>query len=346
MPRISVIMPFYNPGPYLKEAVESILRQTYRDIELVLYNDGSDDDSVQYLDTIYDPRVRIKSSSVRLGHAVRTNAVIRASDSEFIARMDADDICVAERLMQEVALLESRPEIGAVSGWAKFIGQHSGVLRRPEYHDDIVAALVYNNAMVHSASMIRRDVLARHHLQYEEKDEPAQDYRLWVDLSRHAKLYNIPAILVKYRVHAANRYARSPRRRASARKIREHHLCHLFADVSWDEEYLNLHHSISECEVEDRNIDDVRRWYATTLAMMSTHAESESLKRGAGNHYHEYLRHWQMRRFYHSHDHGLRNFSHFIRDCKDNGLHLGGGLAFKLLAKTLLRWNEDPRLGV
>ena len=116
MPQISVIMPVYNGERFLSEAVESILKQTYQDFEFIIVDDGSTDRSleiIQYYQAL-DERIILIENGKNIGVASSLNKGISAAKGEFIARMDADDISLPERLEQQRAFMFTRPDLGVL----------------------------------------------------------------------------------------------------------------------------------------------------------------------------------------------------------------------------------------
>jgi glycosyltransferase involved in cell wall biosynthesis len=112
--QISVVMPTYNAMPFLKAAVESILTQSFKDFEFLIVNDGSTDESKDYLDSLSDPRIRVIHQT-RGGLVAALNIGIQQAKHEWIARMDADDIALPRRLEKEVAFLNVNPNYVLVS---------------------------------------------------------------------------------------------------------------------------------------------------------------------------------------------------------------------------------------
>ena len=112
MPRLSVVMPVHNALPYLDEAIESILRQTFADFEFVILDDGSTDGSSEALRgwARRDPRIRLVRSGTRLGPAGSSNRVVAEAQGPIVARMDADDVAHPERLKNQLTLLEAEPD--------------------------------------------------------------------------------------------------------------------------------------------------------------------------------------------------------------------------------------------
>lgn len=136
-PRISVILPIFNCANTLKEAIDSILTQSFSDFELIVLNDGSTDKTGEIVRAYTDPRVRFYDSTHRLGLARRLNQAIDLSRGHYIARMDGDDIAFYDRLERQIDFLDTHPSVDLVGGQAIVFhdsGECIGLLPAPAYH--------------------------------------------------------------------------------------------------------------------------------------------------------------------------------------------------------------------
>ena len=125
-------MPTYNVAPYVKEAIESVLRQSYHDFEMLVVDDASTDDTLAVVHSIYDPRIRIAAFDNNVGLAENLNRGLALIDTEYVARMDGDDIAEPFWLEKEVAVLDTHPEIGICSGGFERFGTVQSLVRFPE----------------------------------------------------------------------------------------------------------------------------------------------------------------------------------------------------------------------
>jgi glycosyltransferase involved in cell wall biosynthesis len=199
-PRVSVIMPVYNAGRFLREAVESVLHQTFQDFEIIAVDDGSSDESLAVLESFGDPRLRIVRIARNLGVIAALNRGLDAARGKFFARMDADDICTPDRLEQQVTYLEQHPEVGVCGTWFRTFGLHDITYRHPVDHDDIVEGLLHVGCVIgHPTVMLRREALGL--ARYEPAFEHAEDYRLWSQLLATVRFANLPRICLHYRTH-------------------------------------------------------------------------------------------------------------------------------------------------
>ena len=225
---ISVIMPVYNGEIYLEDAIKSILNQTLQNFEFIIINDGSKDNSLEIIEKYasVDDRIIVINRENR-GLVATLNEGINVSRGKYIARMDQDDICLPHRFAKQLKFLENNPEISICGSWIETFGDEKHVWKLPIKHDNIKAKLILNSAIVHPAVMLRKTVFDK--FLYEEEYNKAEDYALWVKIIDSFKFYNIPEVLLKYRIHDSQ--TNIIEQRVVAKKIRTIMLdkinCHL-----------------------------------------------------------------------------------------------------------------------
>jgi hypothetical protein len=201
-PRVSVIRPVYNGADYLREAVESILGQTYGDFELIAINDGSLDDSPALLDAVRDPRVRVVHQD-NMGLALTLNKGISMARGEYIARQDQDDISRPERLARQVAYLDAHPACGLLGTWSVIQEDRTPTARQhrhPCSNGELQFRVLFDSFFVHSSVMIRRAALNRAGLYPTDPERnPPEDFDLWLRIARDHALANLAEPLLVYR---------------------------------------------------------------------------------------------------------------------------------------------------
>jgi GT2 family glycosyltransferase len=201
-PAVTVLMPAYNAAAHLKEALESIFRQTFSDFELVVVEDGSTDDTPTILRACGDSRLSVLANERNLGVISSLNRGLEAATGEFVARMDADDVALPKRLERQVNFLRNSPQIGLCGTWFEtFGGAHSAVVRPPTDPDDMAATLFYESPLGHPTVMFRRKLFEEHGLRYSHDCLHAEDFDLWTKVARVTKLANIPEVHLRYRWH-------------------------------------------------------------------------------------------------------------------------------------------------
>jgi len=201
-PTVTVLMAVYNGGEYLKEAVDSILKQTYEDFEFLIIEDGSTDQSLKILKSYKDHRIRIIQNSKNIGLIKSLNKGLKFANGKLIARMDADDISLPERFQKQIVFMKDNPEIGVCGTWLKTIGKtKKRVCKSPLKHEDICAKMFWDSTIWHATVFIRKKILIENNIFYNENFKRCEDYKLWVDLAKVTKFANIPEVLYFYRFH-------------------------------------------------------------------------------------------------------------------------------------------------
>lgn len=202
-PLVTVIIPVYNAAAYVGEAIGSILNQTYRNLEVLVFNDGSKDNSAEIIRAIQtqDPRLKFFDSAENFGYVVHLNRGLELAQGKYIARMDADDSALPERFAQQIAFLEANPTVGLCGTWFDIIGRPEIIERMPVTDTEIRLALLANTALAHPTVIMRAAVLREHGVKYDTHFMPAEDYYMWYTLSKCTQLGNIPQVLLHYRHH-------------------------------------------------------------------------------------------------------------------------------------------------
>lgn len=207
-PRVSVLMPVYNGERYLREAIESILNQTFTDFEFIIVDDGSTDNTWQILQdyAANEPRIVLVRNETNLGVARSRNRVWGLARGEYIAVMDADDVSLPERLAAQVAFLDEHLEVGVVGSSVQLIdsdGSPGNVWRYPTMHGLILWALCFYSPLAHPTVVFRRAVVERVG-GYDDTLIANIDRHLWQRLSLVTRFANLPDVYLLYRWHPSN----------------------------------------------------------------------------------------------------------------------------------------------
>ena len=200
---ISVLLPVYNGEEFVKQAIESILNQTYENFELIIIDDGSTDVSASIIQKMVDKRISFYKQNNQ-GLAKTLNRAISLSKGKYLARHDQDDLSHPQRFEKQVSFLESHPHHGMVGTWAQILWQeennHKNVITHPAESLILKFGLLLGNPFVHSSMMIRRDVFENVGLYSTDKSrQPPEDYELWSRIARAYEIANIPEYLQIYR---------------------------------------------------------------------------------------------------------------------------------------------------
>jgi len=197
---VSVILPVYNASHYLKDAVESILNQTYTNFEFIIINDGSTDSCCDFLKFLDDKRIKFINHDINRGIIITLNEAIQISRGEYIVRMDSDDISYPDRIKVLVNYMNAHPQTGVAGSYTNLTGK---TLYYTKYltSDEIKARLLFDNIFSHPTMIFRKSVFIENGIFYNEKYIHAEDYGLWMELLDKTDYGIIPVPLLKYGIH-------------------------------------------------------------------------------------------------------------------------------------------------
>lgn len=251
-PTISIIMVFYNAEQYIKEAVKSVLKQSFQDFELLLIDDGSKDQSVRIVEEFEDDRIIIIHKTH--DYITSLNYGLEQAQGKYIARMDADDIMHPDRLFVQYHLMEDKPWIDFCSSWCTFFeektgkkflhNESSGVIKDP------LVSLLHKNIFIHPTMIFKTDFLKKNNLKYQYYNY-AEDYKMWVEAAKlGAKFYIEPQSLLFYRCHEHQvSTTKSEEQRITSLQIKEEIMDCLLSDLP--KELKDFYDSLCNMEIKD-----------------------------------------------------------------------------------------------
>jgi hypothetical protein len=213
IPKVSVLTTLYNKGPYVEEAVRSVLAQDLTDLELLVVDDASTDGGPEKVKALGDPRIRVLESPVNTGRAAAANRGYDAARGQYVAVLDADDRMLPGRLSKQVAWMEARPEVVACGAWATLQGGSGPGTRMPADDAGCRAVMLFGMPVLYPAAMLRRSVLEAHALRCDAQWKlPGMDYLFLLQLGRHGAYANLQEPLFAYRQGENNmRHGRNER---------------------------------------------------------------------------------------------------------------------------------------
>jgi glycosyltransferase involved in cell wall biosynthesis len=203
-PLVTVLMPVYNGEKFLINAIESILNQSYNNIEFLIINDGSLDDSKKIIHSFNDERIRFIDNERNIGLIQTLNLGFKLARGEFIARIDADDIAFSNRIETQINFLLRNSDYGLVGSSAILVDENNneiGKLRFSTEHEKIKFLLGYHNLFIHPTLMIRKEIIEKHQLIFDFNYLHAEDYKFWTELINFTKVENFEEPLLYYRIH-------------------------------------------------------------------------------------------------------------------------------------------------
>ena len=199
-PTLSVIVPVYNAGTLLKECVDSILSQTFTDFELLILNDGSTDNCLEFLKECIDNRIQI--CNLEHNYIETLNYGLNISRGKYIAKMDADDICYPTRFEEQIKVLEEDPSLFMCCTDVETIGKPIKHFNIEGKLNNYLLKLVEENFIFHPTVIFNAEHLNNNNLRYRDTYKYAEDYKLWSEMAIiNAPIYYINKPLVKYRIH-------------------------------------------------------------------------------------------------------------------------------------------------
>ena len=208
MSDVTVLMPVHNGERYLRQAIDSVLAQRYRDFEFVIVDDGSTDGTAAICRSYSDPRLRVVSLPQNRGLSEALNAGLAVVRTELVARLDADDLAEPERLARQRGVMRAQPELALLGSQAIAVtpdGLERGTVRRSLETASILWTSVFDNPFIHPTVMFRTSVIRDALGGYRKEFDPfSQDYDLWCRVLERHSAANLPDRLIRHRVHESS----------------------------------------------------------------------------------------------------------------------------------------------
>lgn len=224
-PDLSILMPIYKTADFLREAMNSMLSQTFTNFELIVLNDCSPDNAEEILDTFSDPRIVRYCGDKNQGLANVLNVGMDMARGKYIARMDSDDISLPNRLEVQIKYLEEHPNIDLCSCGMELFGAKNEIWIRESDPEKVKITALHHSPILHASSMWRKVSFERCGLNYSQNMVPAEDYDLWCRaLALGLKLVNIPDVLYLYRIRPGQATMDTVKTAQKEREIRYNYL--------------------------------------------------------------------------------------------------------------------------
>ncbi|MBL7950714.1 MAG: glycosyltransferase family 2 protein [Flavobacteriales bacterium] len=267
-PKVSVLMTLYDKGPFVEAAVRSVLEGTYADIEVLVVDDASTDDGPARVQAIGDPRVRLLRAARNGGRASAANRGYEAARGTYIAVLDADDLAAPERIAEQVAFMDTHPEVGVCGSAARSFGVYDAVSHWPLTDEECRGRMFFSDPVLYGTSMLRCSVLREHGLRSDPSWLlPAEDYLFLLKWAQHTGFANLSSVLTHYRIGEQNqRHGRDPvsDRAAVCRAV------FTWFGISAGEEQLRLHlllYKLSRVPITRADIVALDQWRIGLLRM-------------------------------------------------------------------------------
>ncbi len=202
-PLVSVILPTYNREKYIARAIESVWKQSYENMELIVINDASTDGTGNLINNLAkdNPKIIVLHNEVNLGMVASFNKAINVAQGKYIARLDDDDVwCSGEKIEKQVDFLEKNPAYCLVGGGVIKVDKHDKEIVRyllPKEDEDIRKTILVNNTFAHTTVLFRKDTFLEVG-GYDEQFPFVQDWDLWLKMGKVGKFYNFQEFFVRY----------------------------------------------------------------------------------------------------------------------------------------------------
>lgn len=280
-PIISVIMPVRNMEEFILSSIDSICKQSLNDFELIIIDDASEDKTAHIIGELNDPRIIIISNEKHIGNYKCRNQGLAIARGKYICVMDADDLADSSRLLKQYTFMETNPYYVAAGSDIVFFSEDSPSSPLKQLRDEhqLKVHLLKDNVCTHPTLIIRKEIMIKHKIAYNDNYYYSADYDLLVQLTQIGAITNMPETLLSYRIH---KNQISSRKRIIqlmyANQIRLTQLTHFKMRPSIDD--INIHLSLmTNCPIAKEKLLTAEKWCNKLL----------SKNRQVGNFHSDYL---------------------------------------------------------
>lgn len=265
---VSVLMPAYNAAAFIGEAISSILEQSYANFELIIINDGSTDSTENEIALFDDARIKYFRNEKNMGLIASLNSGIELCQGAYIVRMDADDLSLFNRIEKQVEFMNANPDIAVAGSWYYAFTLADGIeVKGNPDPDELKSTLLFNTPLCHPATIIRKSVLDLYNFSYDQHYKHVEDYALWMQISKVAKISNVQEFLFRYRSHDTqvstqhNRVQKDTANALRGRYLEEN-------GFVFTAEELDIHNTIAgNTFITSREqLDNIEKWLAKLVA--------------------------------------------------------------------------------
>ena len=339
-PILTVVMPVYNGEKYLKEAIDSVLGQTFEDFELLVINDGSMDQSLPIIASYKDNRIRLLNNEVNRGIPYTRNLGLKEAKGKFLTWMDCDDISLPQRLELQMNFLRERREYGGCGTWlVRFKGDIEHHVYKAQANPDFLkATMLFKTSIPNATVMLRLSEVRRFGLVYNENLPIAEDYEFILNCSRYFKFSNIQKVLYRYRdseTSIMNKY--DSNEDGSFEVLKKVYVQSLgMLGISPSEGQLNLHRLIASRQVFGE-MEDYVECYKWLLFIKTTNQKKKLYPKKVFN---RVLRNQFFFISKKASYFGLRVFAFFLRKSMVNGWDYSPLQIGRLAIRCLLKYDK------
>jgi glycosyltransferase involved in cell wall biosynthesis len=202
-PTVSVVLPVYNSEKYIGKAIESILKQTFTDFELIIIDDNSADKTVEVIKTFKDDRLKLYMNKHNIGRAGSDNFALSVIKGKYIAKMDGDDICHLQRFEKQILYFKDHPEVNVVGSWIKSFGDSHYLHKYPKVSADVKCKILLGMPVGNSSIMMRSELFLDKNMRYNDAIKQAEDYDFFARYIKFLNINVIPEPLLYYRTYSS-----------------------------------------------------------------------------------------------------------------------------------------------
>ncbi len=203
LPLVSVCIPVYNREKFIKNAIESVLQQTYQNFEIIVVDDGSTDSSISIVESFSDQRIKLFRNEINKGVVFTRNKYLKEASGDYIAILDSDDVWLPTKLEKQIIFFNENHEYGICGSWAlrKYSTGKEEVWKYPTTDEKIRVRLLWGSSIVHSSMIIKNKILDNYSISYSKNFDSVEDYDIIRQVIKHSKAYNIGEALIIYNIH-------------------------------------------------------------------------------------------------------------------------------------------------
>jgi len=270
-PLVSVLMPVYNAAEFIAVSLQSIIEQDYDQLEIIIVDDGSTDQSIDVIQSFFDQRIVVVKNPENMGLAASLNKAITIATGAFLARMDADDIAHPSRISRQVNFMLDHPDVDILGTSMQYFGESRFLNHFPSTHDACKSYLMLNVCFGHPTVMFRHHIFdSPENFYNRDFRQYGEEYDLWCRLVDRFRYHNIQEVLLYYRTYPQEvKSAAESKRIKNSLEIRRNYLTSQLGeinDVDWgihcQATFLN---NISSVE----NIKKISEWFRRLLNINS-----------------------------------------------------------------------------
>ncbi len=262
-PLVSVVMPVFNAEAYILESVNSMLNQSYIHLELIIVDDACTDSTMEKIQMIKDDRIVILRQTNNSGLASCLNQAIRYAHGAFLARMDADDISLPDRIEQQLLAMEREPTVAVLGTGMQYFGASTYKNYFPPSHELCKSKLLFNVCCGHSSILMKREVFEKNENFYNAAlEQYSEDYDLFVRLIGQYRFMNLQKLLVRYRTYppSLKKYAED-RRRTNSKAVRNRMLGAMGVYPSEQEQVIHQLGADLTIHKDKTPLNDIAAWF-------------------------------------------------------------------------------------